>query len=156
VCPFNRQALRDPAIRATLQRVLELAPNHLPAKHLLAQASNTAPTTLSVGATLYELSVIAFPYQKFLSGRDQVDRGSLSAATTASARRRLNTLRRIANKDAWTLIADMSSYVDKAEAVAAKTAKPAELDERRGTLMSHLSAMSVNREVMEKLVREGY
>jgi hypothetical protein len=152
----NGQALRNPTVKAALQRILELAPNHLSAKYLLAEAENTGPKTLSARASLYELSVIAYPYQGFLSGRGQVTRASLPVGTTANARRHLNALRPIINKDIQPLLLDLSAYVEKAEAVAGKGAKLAELEERRGALLSHMSAVSVSREVMEKLVREGY
>jgi hypothetical protein len=152
----GKAALRDPDVLSALRRVVTLAPNHLSAKLLLAQAAGSAKPTLSIGATLYQLSVVAFPYRPFIAERESVTRANLPAATTTNARRQLNALRQLAHKDALTVIADLSAFVEKAEAVAAKQGKPAELDERRGALTAHLSALSVDRDVLEKLVREGY
>lgn len=152
----GRAALKDPSNQSTLRRIVELAPNHLSASLLLAIAENRADTTLSAGASLYEISVIGYPYIGILSGRERVTRASLPASVTIGARRRIQKLRPIVNKDFQPILADLAAFVERAEAVANRLESEASLDEKRQAFFQHLEAMSENRNVLEKLVREGY
>jgi hypothetical protein len=56
--------LNNPTIRTSLQHILELAPNHLSAKYLLAVSDDTAPRYLSRGATIAELDALKNPYPR--------------------------------------------------------------------------------------------
>lgn len=152
----GRSALRDANTISTLKRIVSLAPNHVSAKLLLAIGENHPPTALSTGASLYEISVIAYPYRQILSGRDRVTRASLPVAVTFNARKKIQRLRPVVNKDLALILNDLSAFIEKAEAVAGGQAKEAELSERRGTFFQHLSSMVDNKEILEKLVREGY
>lgn len=152
----GRNALHDLSTQSTLRRIVELAPNHLSARLLLAIAENRANTTLSAGASLYEISVISYPYRDILSGRDRVTRIMLPSSVTINARRRIQKLRPVVNKDFQPILADLAAFVERAEAVANRQATEASLDEKRQEFFQDLEAMSENREVLEKLVREGY
>ena len=56
--------LLNPAVRALLQQVLDLAPNHLSAEFLLQQAAGTAPRALSLDTSIAEIFNAASPVLK--------------------------------------------------------------------------------------------
>jgi hypothetical protein len=106
-------------------------------------------------ATLYQVSMIAYPYGHFPSKREQVSRSTLPLAITINARRQLNALRKIANKDMSTIVLDLGAYVERAKALAEKQAKSNDLEKRRSALLAHISTLSSDRNFMEKLIRDG-
>lgn len=152
----GRAALRNPVTESTLRRILELAPNHLSAKLLLQIAENRAPSTLSAGASLYEISLICYPIRNILFGMERVSPLTLPSTTTVNLRRRIVKLRPVIQKDFLPALADLSGFVERAEAVANHLGGEGEMYSKRDQFLSHLSALSEDRNMMEKLVREGY
>ncbi|HYE20014.1 MAG TPA: S16 family serine protease [Tepidisphaeraceae bacterium] len=153
----GRGALRDVNTLATLRRIVALAPNHFSAKLLVSIAENRPPQALTAGASLYEISVISYPYQRILKGHERATRQSIPVTVTNNARRRIQKLRPIVHKDLQVILNDLSALVEKVEAAATGKAKEEEVAERREVLFQHLAGISADKpEVLEKLVREGY
>lgn len=152
----GRAALRDAATLSTLHRVHELAPNHLSAKLLLEIAENRAATTLSVGASLYELSVICYPYRDVLNGRARIGRFSIPALLTVNTRRHLQKLRPVMNKEFLPALADLSGFTERADWVSNHGTGEAEVYAKRDQFFQHLAALAEDRTMLERLVREGY
>lgn len=152
----GRAALRNPATASTLRHILELAPNHLSARLLLEIAENRAPTTLSAGASLYEISLICYPIRNILFGKERVNALTLPSSITTSLRRRIQKLRPVIQKDFLPALTDLAGFVERAEAVANRLGGEYEMYAKRDQFLGHLAALSEDRNMLEHLVREGY
>jgi hypothetical protein len=108
----EKLALENPETKKTLHKILELAPNHLSAKYLLAIADGKANKTLSANATLYRLDIILYPYWNVISNGKTVDRTTLPATVTLNARKQLALLRPIAHKDFLPLFVDETAFIE--------------------------------------------
>ncbi len=113
-----KSTLYTPKTRATLKHILELTPNDLSAKYLLAISDGTASKTLSANGTYYQLSVIYSPFREILFGDEKLDRFSLPLYKTVNARKRLAFLRPIADKSLLPLVADISNFIEAMDAFA--------------------------------------
>jgi hypothetical protein len=151
----GRPFLARPATREALKAILELAPNHLSARYLLAVGEGKFARTLSANATLHQLSVIFYPYAQILAA-GKFDRASLPQHVTLLARKRLNALRPIAHKDAQPLLADMAAFVEAADGRAAGTLSPDRLLTQLQKLQAGFAALGSDTNLVEKLVREAY
>jgi hypothetical protein len=151
----GRPFLTKPATREALKAVAELAPNHLSARYLLAMSEGKFQRTLSANATMYQLSVIFYPYIEFLKA-DKPDRAALPAQVTAVARRRLNALRPMAHKDILPVVADMSAFVEAADGLVAGRLSLDKFMYRAQKLQTGLANLGSDPKVVEKLVHEAY
>jgi hypothetical protein len=152
----QRTFLRNPQTQKTLKRILELAPNHLSARHLLAIADNTAPKTLSANGTIYQLSVIFYPYRTVISSGQRLDRSALPAHVTALARKRLNTLRPMAHKDLGALVADISAFIEAIDGFAGGSVSGNVVMTKAQSLDARFATLNNDPDFVAKLVREGY
>lgn len=145
--------------RDALRHVLELAPNHLSAKCLLAIANGTAPRTLSLNATCYRLGVILYPYRQILDSGRPIDRSTLPAYVTANARKRLGALRAVAEKGLLPLITDTSAFVEAVDGYAGSGHSgnaAATLVSRAEALHARIADTSSDPDLLERMVHEGY
>jgi hypothetical protein len=148
---------RTPAGNQLLQKglseVLELAPNHLSAKHLLAVAKNTAPKTLSTNAALAQFFVAANPFADILFGKPK-DWPARSAAINARAI--VKDIRPKVDRDMQALLSNFMDFVEACDRVSAGGGSVASVEKARDSVRNKLAEMRTNRETMEKLVREGW
>ncbi len=105
-------AVRDPKTKATLTRVLQLAPNHLSARAVLNLCEGTAPRYLSIGATEYKLSILFNPYATLLKGGRPLDRSAVTAELTNKTRRRIAALRPIADRSLLSLLGSIQGVAE--------------------------------------------
>jgi hypothetical protein len=149
----GRAFLNNAETRKSLEHIVELAPNHLSAKQLLAIAKGTAPKQLSVNASLYQFSVAAYPYRTALFTGD---RGGLTKSTAANARKALSQLKPIADRRAQPLVAAFLDFVNACERATPTRNNDTEIDESRKTVIAKLQDLRASREMVEQLVREGF
>lgn len=152
----EKLTLQAPETRKTLTQILELAPNHLSARRLLALCDGTAAPKLSANGTMYRLSVLFYPYREILYKQDHLDRTVLPASTTAVARKRLAALRPIADPTLAPLITDMGKFIDVMDAFAAGTAPAKAVKLKFDALQARLATLNSDVGFAERLVREGY
>lgn len=148
--------LESKETRDTLKHILELAPNHLSAKCLLALSEGTAPKTLSMNATYYRLSVIYYPFREILHSKQHLNRITLPPYVTVLARKRLAALRPIANKSLLPLLADISNFIEAMDNFAQNNRSGANLIDRAEKLDAGFAALSSDENLVQKLVHEGY
>jgi hypothetical protein len=155
---LEKITLQKSETKATLKKILELAPNHLSAKYLLASAEGKAAKTLSAAATLYKLDAIMVPYNVAFASNKEVSRATLPQLITANARKQYNVLRPIAHKDLVSLLNDQSAFTEAIEQYADRPTPAAWASLR--TRISNLKARSAELAADEKLggalMREGY
>jgi hypothetical protein len=120
----ERPTLKLPETVKILQHILEIAPNHLSAKALLAIANNTASKTLSANATIYQLGVIMYPIREALNGKGALTRESLPTYVAVNARKRLGVLRPIANKELQPLRNEIAAFIEAVDGFVARTVSP--------------------------------
>lgn len=154
----QRLALREPGTKSTLKQILDLAPNHLSAKCVLALCDGTAPKTLSANATAYQLSVIYYPYLEAINKNrnKQLDRTTLPKAVTITARKRLATLRPIAHKDFQPMLADVGTFIETMDELADHSISAATAERRLQDSQARVSAVVDDPKFVENLIREGY
>jgi hypothetical protein len=152
----EKSTLNDPQTRDTLKKILELASNHLSAKQTLAICEGNAPKTLSANATIYQMSVLFYPFRKVLSSGDTLDRDALPAHVTALARKRLATLRPIANKTLAPIVSDIAAFIEALDGFARKTVDGKTLLLRWEKLDASFAKLNADPGFVEKLVREAY
>ena len=152
----EKATLHSAETHKALEHILELAPNHASAKYVLALCDGKASITLSNAATLYQISLILYPYDVIVAQHRPITRELLPISLTVATRKRISALRLIASKDLVPLVADVSVYTESMEGVAAKTLSVAELNVRAAALAARFSAFSADRTMVEKIVREGY
>jgi len=155
----EKAALADPNTKTTLNKVLELAPNHLSAKYLLALAEGRAAKTLSLQGSLFRLDTILYPYYRALASDRPLNRTSLSAATTMNARKKLNAdLRPIANKDLMPLLVDVAAFIEAMDQFAENPKRNSleNLKTRAGNLDARFAQVAGDKDLRANLRREGY
>lgn len=154
----EQSMLRSPGTKETLKHILELAPNHLSAKHLLAACEQKAPKTLSVNGTLAQVFVLYHAHEKLLHSGKKIDRITLPSYVTIEARKRLNVLRPIAHAEVRPLVADIAAFIEAmdgwAERPSSSTAET--MMAKAEKLDARFAALYHDPGFMEKLSREGY
>jgi hypothetical protein len=152
----EKLSVKNPQMKTTLTRILQLAPNHLSAKQVLALVDGTAPKTLSASATIYQLSVLFYPFRTILNSGEALDRGALPVYVTALARKRLTALRPIANKELGPLVNDIAAFIEALDGFASKTVPAKAALTRAQKLDADFAKLSADSDFVEKLVREAY
>jgi hypothetical protein len=148
--------LYDAATRDTLNAILKLAPNDVSAQCLLDISNHTAPRTLSLNGTLHQIAAILHSYGLVLQLGQPLDRTNLPAEVTAEARRRLAVLRPIANKDATSVLAAVSAYVNVIEAFATHRAQGSQLLAAFQRVRAAYAKLDSDPKVIDRMWREGY
>lgn len=149
-------SLRNPKVQDRLKHILELAPNHLSAKYLLAKADGTASKTLSASATIYQLSVLFYPYREILKNGEVLDRNSLPTFVTVMARKRLTTLRPIANPDLQPAVTEIAAFIEAAENFTERGGSPAAVISHLQKVQERFALLDSDPAFLEKVIREGY
>jgi hypothetical protein len=149
-------ALRNPKVIDALHKILELAPNHLSAKYVLALSDGTFSPKLSENGTLHQLSVIFYPYRTILDNSQKLDRATLPAYVTALAKKRLNTLKPIANKDLLPLVNNIDALISSMDQFAEGETSADEVLSRAQAVDAGFAALDSGPDFAERLVREGY
>ncbi len=153
----ERAALQDKTVHATLQHIVELAPNHLSARQLLATADGTAPKTLSAAATYYNISLILYPYRDLFEDADKtIVSVTVPPALAQRTRQRLDVLRPIADKELQPVLTDIAAFVETANSIAMHATPPAALKPRLQAVAVRLNTVSTDPEFVGKLARDGY
>jgi hypothetical protein len=148
--------LRDPQTHNVLKRILQLAPNHVSARQVQALCDGTAAKTLSSNATIYQLSVLFYPFREILGSADTLDREALPAHVTALARKRLAALRPIASRELSPLVSDIAAFIEALDGFAAGTINSKTVLQRAERLDAGFAKLDADPGFLEKLVREAY
>lgn len=152
----EKVTLHSPATRERLKRVLELAPNHLSALRVLALCDGTAPKTLSAGATDYQLSILLHPYLAVFADQRTLSRETLPRAVTLLARKRLDALRPIANKDYQPALREVGVFIETIDQLASQSIAASTAKARLEAVVAHLDELGSDPELLGKLYRDGY
>jgi hypothetical protein len=119
-------------------------------------SENAAPKALSANGTIYQLSVIFYPYRALLGSGKEVNRTTLPPYITTLARKRLGTLRPIAHKDLQPLVADMAAFIEAIDGFAAHSVAGDVVMLRAQNLEARFASLDRDPNFIEKLVREAY
>ncbi len=153
----EKAALADPETKKALESILKQAPNHLSAKALLAVVDGTAPKALSANASLYRLGVIYSPYHAILSKQEPLNRDTLPAHLTATARKRITALRPLLPKQFVPALNDVAALIEAMDsATTAKTDRSKAVNARIDAVQARFAELFGDMTFVEKLVREGY
>jgi hypothetical protein len=154
----SRAALHAASTKAKLREILELAPNHLSARCVLALCDGTAPRTLSADATRYQLSAIYYPYLPLLDGNKgkPIDRTTLPKPVTVAARKRLAVLRPIAHKDYQPAVGDVGALIETMDELADHSISLATAERRLQDVQARIGEVVGDAKAVERAVREGY
>ncbi len=152
----DESILKTDGTRATLKHILTLAPNHLSAKQLLAISEGTADRTLSANGTLYQLSIILYPFRVLLHSGQEINRNTLPVGLIAAARKRIDALQLISNPDLHPLLRDVRVFIEAMDGFAGKYVSLATLQVKTANLEAGFTNLSTDPEFVEKLVHEGY
>ncbi len=159
---LQSQAASDPdllshvGVREKLKHILQLAPNHLSAKYLLASADGNARKELSAAASQYYLSIVLSHYRGIFAMGGGPATIAVTAQMTDSIEQRLSVLRPIINKDMKPLLNDIALMASAAQNVANGRGSMASLQAHVDSIESRLGNMAMDQDLMEKLVRQGY
>ena len=136
--------------------MLELVPNHLSAKYLSDIVKGSAAKELTlVGSEYYTMHILSHYKDLFWKG-GAVGGVTLPPHLTESMQKQLGALRPIICKEMKPLFVDVSLLVVQAQNVADGRGDLASLRSRVLSIESRLAQVSMDREVMEKLIRQGY
>jgi hypothetical protein len=152
----NPGLLGSPSVQEKLKKILELASNHLSAKYLLESAEGNQAQELSLAASEYYTSLILSHYTDLFSKGPRLGGISIPAHLTESLQKRLGVLRPIINKDLKPLFIDVSLLVNQAQYISDGRGDLDSLRARMKSIESRLAAISMDQEMMEKLIREGF
>ena len=141
-----------------MTRILELAPNHLSAKMLLAIATNSAPQTLTAGASLYRLCVTFYPFEKLLVSKEPLNRATLPITMTTTARKRLAALRSLSDKPIRPLVNDVAALIGAMDNYAAAPSQRSydALVLRSQAVDGQFTAMHSDLTLVDTTVRAGF
>ncbi len=151
----GESGLAQSEVQAALQAVLDLAPNHESARILLEIAQGRNSGALSRNATLYELSRLMAPLEDMVwsvtdPDYEKITRDRMKTMVQGSAR-----LLKICNEDIKPVVQKADRYfkaIDKL--VANPGARTAEnVRKAKVEMEEEFRKMSINRELMEKLIR---
>ena len=147
--------LKSPATAKTLQHVLDLAPNHASARYLLDAIQGTAPRTLSISASLYEVAHVLAPYADLLTIDDKTVGVTVPPTLRTASRRRLDALRPIVHKDLAAVVRDIGAFTEVADHVADRQTPVASLRPLLATLLRDLNTVTSDQHFIEQYLREG-
>jgi hypothetical protein len=150
--------LHQPTTKETLNRILELAPNHLSAKFLLEIANNSAPRSLSVNASLYRLGVAFYPFERIIFGKEPLTRNTLPASVTNIGRKRLAALRPITDKSILPLVNDVAAFIGAMDSFAGSPNEKSfgNLMTRAQAVDGRFAAIRGDSVLVDRIVHEGY
>jgi hypothetical protein len=150
----ERLALQKPETKATLKQVLELAPNHLSAKLVLALAENSAPKTLTPAASDQQLFLAYIPYLEIISSGKQFDRTTITPAITTTTRRRLDTLRPIIDPGYRPMLVESSAFIETLDGYVSGRVPFATLKSKIDALQAR-AKLSSDPNVIERRINGG-
>ena len=150
----ERPTLQNPDTVATLNHILELAPNHLSAKVCLALASNKAPRSLSVSGSYYYLAAALSPFREWF--QDPQAGATAYKNVVANTRKRIDVLRPIVDKSLLPLLTEESAFLETFDGFVNGRITAAATRNRYESLHSRIVSTFSDSTVLEKLLREGY
>lgn len=160
--------------RKQLQEVLALAPNHFSAKYLLMVSTRTMPATLSTTASIHEIIVAINPILGvLLKENTAITRYNLSADCVRMIRSKLDKLTPLLNPEAKPLLTKIRGLISACDAMASLMNGPdsekttltfqrqyetmiKNVNTRRTEVYDAFELLHTDREVIEKITREGY
>ncbi|HYO11149.1 MAG TPA: S16 family serine protease [Tepidisphaeraceae bacterium] len=150
------EMLKSKAVREKLGLVSDLAPNHYSAKLLLLYAQDKAPRRLSATASLYYTAVAVNRMLPVLSELDKAaNRQQVTPAVLSEGMKSLDKVRRIAHPSVVPLIDAWRDFFRSVGEVQAGRLPVQQLGPKVKALENAAAKINANRDVMEKMVREG-
>jgi Lon protease (S16) C-terminal proteolytic domain len=141
---------------AILRQVIDLAPNHLSAKVLLAVAQGKQPKTLSAGASLYYTAVAVRPVLAILKDRDRERQTHQIPSTAIQAGiADLRKLRPLADANIRPLIDAWSRFIEAWSGYQQGMGSYESLQRQWQALDDEMAKENSDADVMQKLVKEG-
>jgi hypothetical protein len=148
--------LRNADVRQKLSRVLELAPNHVSAKLLLAVADDEQPRKLSAGASIYYTSLAVRNVMPTLYQRAKdAARATATPAAVKESLKQLDKVRRIAAQEVIPLVDAWRDFIKAVSDVDTGRASSKVLEGKSQAVFDAMTKLDTNRELMEKMLNEG-
>jgi hypothetical protein len=148
-------ALRNPETAKTLSRILELAPNHASARYLLDSIEGKTLKTLSLGASLYEVARVLYPYRELLTIDNKTVGVRVPQELRVTSRRRLDAIRPIIHKDFAPIVRDIGAFMEIADHVSDKQSPVSALRPPLATLLKDLDKVTTDQNFIEQALRDG-
>ena len=153
--------LNSTQAQTQLKRILELAPNHLSAEYALMVGQKSAPRTLSRSASMVELFSGTRQFNHLIWGPQRITRQSVSGAAVHAARRHLRNVARMIHPDIRPLYRTMVAFIGAVESAARAGSSHSDaahqrVEQKRQAVLTAINQIEADREMMEKLLREGF
>ena len=139
-----------------LAKVLELAPQHLSARILLAAAQGKLPKTLSATASEYYTFVAVRVMLGILNERaDSTASGQVPSAALRAGLMDLRKLRPLADADVRPLIDAWARFIQAWTALQQGTGSSETLETQRQFLLDEMAQEQADSQMMQKMLKEG-
>lgn len=147
---------QTPAGQAKLRQVLELAPQHLSAKLLLAAAQNKQRRHLTATASLYYIfTAIQNALPTLLDQQKSGEKVQLMPESIEQGLRDLHNLRPMADVRIQPLIDAWSEFIQAwSDAQSGQGSYPL-AESKRQALLATMNKLNANRELAQKMLQEG-
>jgi hypothetical protein len=144
------------AIRDKLSQLVDLAPNHYSAKILSLVAQDKAPQRLTSGASMYYMAVaIRGVLPALKQSAKATDRQAVTPAAVRDGIKTLDRLRRIADPSMIPLVSAYRDFISAVADAQAGTGSRRAIEDRLRNVEDAEAKVKANRDVMEKMLREG-
>jgi hypothetical protein len=148
--------LKGKAVQEKLQKVLDLAPNHLSAQLLLSISQGKQRKTLSAAASQYYAFLAAKNMLSILSQRS--DAGAARAIPSTAVRMGLIDLRKLrpmADPSKRALIDDWVQFIEALSDFQDGSGSGQRLEEKRQALLDEMAKENADADLMQKQLKEG-
>ncbi len=151
----GEKLLTDPSVREQLERIVKLAPHHESAVHLLMVCNGNRPTQLSRSESLRELGILMKPVDDILWGVSQEKLKSVSTTRVGEMLDEVEKFLNICHTDVVPAGKQFDRYLDSVRRLinSPNNNSYSTFDKHRMELIEQFRKISVNREMMEVLLR---
>lgn len=168
IAKYGTRALSKPTAREMIDRVLELAPNHLSAQYAKMFAERKPPKTLTRTASVIETFNAADEFWQALGqvnsrppGQQYWTRDDLPRDSAKEMKAALIKLKGMTHADVEKLRHAMHQWIDAIDRVLASRREISAsdwriVDQRAKALREQLERLETDEELLEKMLREGY
>jgi len=168
IAKYGTRALSKPTARQMIDRVLELAPNHLSAQYAKMFAERKPPKTLTRTASVIETFSAADDFWQALEGvnsrppgQQYWTRDDLPHDSARQMKADLESLRGMTHEDVEDLRHAMHQWIDAIDRVLSSRRQISDsdwriVDQRAKALREQLERLETDDELLEKMLREGY
>jgi hypothetical protein len=148
--------LRSGETREALGKIIELAPQHLSAKLLLAVAEGRQPKTLSAGASQYFAFAAAAPMIDLIQQRaGSKELSRVPSAAIKAGLIELRKLRPMADANVRPLVDALIRFIDACDDVQSGKGSVENMQKQAQALLDEMARERADVKMMQKMLKEG-